>query len=73
VKYNVQGGKVLISGTEDDSRVTISILDIGIGIKSDILYRIWDELFVCDSSQSDPVSKGLGLCMVKNLSYPSQG
>lgn len=67
IKYNVPSGWIQISSMESGNRVQISIKDSGIGIDADILDQIWNELFVCDSSRTDPVSKGLGLSMVKNL------
>lgn len=56
-----------MTGTEQDSMVLVSIRDTGIGMSEDTIKRIWDELYICDMSRNDPLSKGLGLSMVKKI------
>lgn len=67
VKYNNPSGKIVITAAEEDTTVLISIADTGVGISADTLDKIWDELFICDSSRNDPLSKGLGLSMVRKI------
>jgi signal transduction histidine kinase len=67
VKYNSPSGKIDIIVTEDTTMISISITDTGIGMRADTLDRIWDELYICDSSRVDPFSKGLGLSMVRKI------
>ena len=67
VKYNVKSGKVVITGNEDESFVSISVLDTGIGMESESIENIWEELYISDPSRSDPESKGLGLSMVRKI------
>ncbi len=67
VKYNFPKGKVTISAKAEDGDVQITIKDTGMGIKPEILEKIWDELFVGDQSRHDPLSKGFGLSIVKKI------
>ena len=66
-KYNNPSGKIVITATEEDTSILISIADTGIGISADTIEKIWNELFICDSSRNDPLSKGLGLSMVRKI------
>lgn len=67
VKYNFPSGRVIITAVEGDTGVSLSIEDTGIGMEPNTLENIWDEFYIHDSARRDPVSKGLGLSMVKNL------
>lgn len=67
IKYNVKSGHITITGAEEDSMVLVSIRDTGIGMSTEVIKRIWDELYVCDMSRTDPLSKGLGLSMVEKI------
>lgn len=67
VKYNVRNGRITISAQEEDTMVSVSIADTGVGMREEILEKIWDELYINDLSRSDPASKGLGLTMVRKI------
>ncbi len=67
VKYNFPKGKVTISAEVEDGEVKITITDTGMGIKREIMEKIWDELFIGDQSRHDPLSKGFGLSIVKKI------
>ena len=67
VKYNVRSGKIIVTAVEDGMMVSVSITDTGIGMSGETIENIWDELYVCDKSRSDPESKGLGLSMVRKI------
>jgi PAS domain S-box-containing protein len=67
VKYNYPKGRISITVTAGKEKVEIIISDTGIGIKPEIIDKIWDELFVGDSSRHDPLSKGFGLAIVKKI------
>lgn len=67
VKYNSPHGMVTISALIIDQDVAISIQDTGIGISSEIIDKIWDELFTGDHARHDPLSKGFGLSIVKKI------
>jgi len=47
--------------------VSISITDTGIGINQKDLEKIWDEFYIGGPARGDPLSKGLGLPMVKRV------
>jgi len=67
-KYTAPGGLITVSGEEDQGEVVLRVRDTGIGIRSDILPRIFDsfvqERQAIDRSQG---GLGLGLTIVRNL------
>ncbi|MBN1166272.1 MAG: HAMP domain-containing histidine kinase [Methanospirillaceae archaeon] len=67
VKFNSTMGHIIITGSQDNKNVRITVTDTGIGMNRETIERIWDELYVADESRSDPESKGLGLAMVRKI------
>lgn len=67
VKYNYPNGRIRIRSELRDNEVEISISDTGMGIPPEIIDKIWAELFTGDPSRHDPLSKGLGLPIVKKI------
>jgi signal transduction histidine kinase len=67
-KYTAPGGVITVSGDEREAEVILRVRDTGIGIRSDILPRIFDsfvqERQAIDRSQG---GLGLGLTIVRNL------
>lgn len=69
VKYNREGGTVLISlALKDTKEVEVSIQDNGIGIPKDDLPRIFERFYRVDKGRSKELGgTGLGLSIVKHL------
>lgn len=67
IKYNKQGGKVIVSIHENKEYVIISVRDTGIGIPVEHLDRIFERFYRVDKSHSKEVGgTGLGLSIVKH-------
>lgn len=65
VKFNKNGGKILVKAVADDPWMIISVADTGVGIEPGRVERIWDVF----EQESDPVRRaqeglGLGLALV---------
>jgi len=56
------GGSVVIKGIEDASRVKVSIIDSGVGIKKENRDHVFDPLYTTKSKRT-----GLGLCIADRL------
>lgn len=67
IKYNVDGGKVTVDVSEEDSRVCLKVSDTGIGIPEKYLGRVFERFFRVDKSRSKATGgTGLGLAIVKH-------
>ena len=67
VTYTEPGGKVVLSATRlDDSRVTLTVSDTGIGIPSEYLPRIFDRFFRVPGREGTPGTE-LGLAIVREI------
>ena len=64
IKYTPQGMVELTSALEGD-RVRVSVIDTGVGIRSDKLELIFKEFVRLDASESGTEGLGLGLSIVK--------
>jgi signal transduction histidine kinase len=68
IKYNKNGGKVIIKGEETDNSIIIKIKDTGIGIPESDLSKIFDEFYRSAEAKSRRLSgTGLGLSIVKRM------
>lgn len=67
IKYNKPGGSVLVSGTESEASVDISVTDTGIGIPAAEQERIFERFYRVSKSRSrDVPGSGLGLAIIKH-------
>jgi signal transduction histidine kinase len=66
-KYTVQGKVSLEFAVKDAERVEFVVKDTGIGIKAELLPKIFELFYQVDPSQKEHASAGLGLNIVKRL------
>ncbi|ODS82974.1 MAG: two-component sensor histidine kinase, partial [Cytophagaceae bacterium SCN 52-12] len=68
IKYNNDGGKVVVLFEEDKKNFTISVRDNGPGISQEHIARIFERFYRVDKSRSrDLGGTGLGLAIVKHI------
>ncbi|WP_394884433.1 sensor histidine kinase [Clostridium butyricum] len=68
VKYNVNGGTILVSIEDAGDRVKISISDTGIGIPNECKEHLFEPFYRVDKSRSREIGgSGLGLALVKKI------
>lgn len=74
IKYNRQGGKVMVSVHRQNSRAIIQVADTGIGIPPEHQSRIFERFYRVDKSRSKETGgTGLGLSIVKHIVEFHQG
>ena len=67
IKYNNPGGKAWVEVGGDDTGVTLTVSDTGIGISPEHQKRIFERFYRVDKSRSKAVGgTGLGLSIVKH-------
>lgn len=65
IKYNVEGGSVLIKVASDDARITVTVEDTGIGIPEEDRFNIFSRFYRVDKARSrEAGGSGLGLSIV---------
>ena len=68
IRYNNQGGKVVISIKQIDGRTALVVKDNGIGIPASEQQRIFERFYRVDKSRSKATGgTGLGLAIVKHI------
>jgi two-component system phosphate regulon sensor histidine kinase PhoR len=68
IKYNNEGGKVIIHFDEDKKHYGISVRDNGPGIPPEHLSRIFERFYRVEKSRSkERGGTGLGLAIVKHI------
>lgn len=65
IKYGKEDGNILVSLSADESHITGSVKDDGIGISEEDLPKIWNRFYQVDPSRNDSGSAGLGLSIVR--------
>ncbi len=67
IKYNHPGGKVVMETFENDSSVTVTVADTGIGIPKEHQSRVFERFYRVDKSHFKEIGgTGLGLSIVKH-------
>ena len=68
VKYSPEGGMIVIRGAVEDTHVTISVSDQGLGIAPEHLNRLFDKFFRVESGLGHHVvGSGLGLPIARTI------
>jgi len=68
IKYNVEGGKVVIKIENSPNGVLVVVEDTGIGIKPEEINKIFDRFYRSDKSRKREVGgAGLGLSICKSI------
>lgn len=68
IKFNKEGGEVLVEAKRKDDAVEVSITDTGIGIPKDKISKIFTPLYQADATTTRKYSgTGMGLAVVKRL------
>ncbi len=67
IKYNKEGGQIVVSVTRREDRVALSVKDTGIGISKEEQGRVFERFYRVDKSHSKDIGgTGLGLSIVKH-------
>src|SRR5581483_5041475 len=72
VTYTPPGGRVTLSATTTDNRVTLTVADTGVGIPAEYLPHVFERFFRIPG-QSDESGTGLGLAIVKEIVAAHKG
>ena len=68
IKYNKDGGKIIISAEKRGDNIISKISDTGIGLAKDEIPRIFERFYMVDKGRNrNTNSTGLGLAIVKHI------
>jgi len=67
VKYNREGGKVEIKVQHEDTQISISVQDTGIGISQESLAHLFERFYRVPDSAEKSEGSGLGLAIAKKI------
>lgn len=74
IKYNVDGGKIIIKSYQFGRNIIIEVSDTGRGISKIDQGRVFERFFRCDQGRDKETGgTGLGLAIVKNIVQYYQG
>lgn len=71
--YNRKHGEILVSLKKDETHITFTVKDNGIGISKENLPKIWERFYRADPARSSSDSVGLGLYMVRWIAHAHMG
>lgn len=67
IKYNEDGGEIIVDAKQEKNFARVSIKDTGIGMTTQQIRRIFDEFYKADQSRHDFDSSGLGMTICKRI------
>jgi signal transduction histidine kinase len=68
IKYNRNGGRIVLSLRESDETISIEVRDTGVGIAPEEQEQIFDKFFRLPGAEAGPRSgHGLGLALAKQI------
>lgn len=68
IKFSNTDSSIIISVSERNDRILVSVKDFGIGIPKDSISKIWERFYKSDLSRGkDKKGTGLGLAIVKEI------
>ncbi len=68
IKFSNHDSSIIISVSEKNDRILVSVKDFGIGIPKDSIAKIWERFYKTDLSRGkDKKGTGLGLAIVKEI------
>jgi PAS domain S-box-containing protein len=73
IKYNYQGGTVVVRWSQDQGRVRVEVSDTGAGIPAPLMTRLFAPFDRLHASSSDIEGTGLGLALSKGLAEAMGG
>ncbi len=72
IKFTPEGGRILITLTDENQSAVISVTDSGAGIPADDLPHVFERFFKVDKARSSE-GTGLGLAIAKHLVFAHGG
>lgn len=72
IKYNSDGGRVIVTARQEPTRTVVTFADTGMSIPPEELGKIWDRLYRGDKCRAQP-GLGLGLSLVKAIVHAHHG
>lgn len=73
IHYTKEKGSITIGITKDDSYVSVSIQDTGVGIKEEDLPHVFNRFYKAEHSRNDASGSGLGLSIAKQIVEQHRG
>ena len=67
IKYSPQGDPIKIQTMTDEDKITVSIIDHGIGMTSQQVEHIFDRFYRGEDAKSAASGLGLGMCIVEQI------
>jgi PAS domain S-box-containing protein len=67
IKYSPQGGIIKIKTVTDEDKVTVSIVDQGMGMSAEQIEHVFDRFYRGESEKAETSGLGLGMSIVKQI------